>query len=326
MKTVSLPAIETSLLRLLSKHFGTDKAVRIAEPMLWAETHGKNSQGLLKLTGSEPLTAAKVTGELDINHRSPVSATIKANGQPSFYAAQIGTDLLIEKATTAGFAVVGINDVYTSCGTLGFYVERIAKAGLIGFMTARSSGSVAPFGALAQLYGTNPLAFGFPTAEEPLTFDMATAAITWYGLVLARMRGETIPAGCAVDKQGQPTVDPAAAMQGGILPFGDGHKGAGLSMMVEMLSGPLVGAAYCDTEATQDWGIFLLAFKPDLLVDAEAFRQHASQLIASTRSQPRLHPEVPVRLPGDAATAFQAKLAKTGTLEIEDAVAEVLGL
>jgi LDH2 family malate/lactate/ureidoglycolate dehydrogenase len=310
----------------LTKHFSPEKAKRIAEPMLWAEMHGKNSQGLLKLTGSEPLTAAKPTGELEITNRTQVSISIKANSQPSFYAAQIGTDILIEKALQAGFSVVGINGVHTSCGTLGFYVERMAKAGLIGFMTARSSGCVAPFGGLSQLYGTNPLAFGFPTAGEPLTFDMATAAITWYGLVLARMRGETIPAGRAVDKKGRPTIDPAAAMQGGILPFGGDHKGAGLSMMVEMLSGPLVGASYCDTEATKDWGIFLLAFKPDLLVDAEEFRHHASQLVELTRNQPRIDANVPVRVPGDAAAAFAAKVEKTGVLEIEDEVAVILGI
>jgi LDH2 family malate/lactate/ureidoglycolate dehydrogenase len=192
-------------------------------------------------------------------------------------------------------------------------------------MAARSSGCVAPFGGLSQLYGTNPLAFGFPTAAEPLIFDMATSAITWYELVLAKMRGEAIPAGRAVNKQGRPTTDPAAAMRGGILPFG-GYKGAGLGMMVEMLSGPLVGSAYCDTEATQDWGIFLLAFKPDLLVDAAAFRHHASRLIELSREQPQLDPAIPVRLPGDAAAAFQAEVERTGLLEIEDAVAAVLGL
>jgi Malate/L-lactate dehydrogenase len=120
------------------------------------------------------------------------------------------------------------------------------------------------------MFGTNPIGFGFPAAADSIVFDMATSALTWYGLVLARARGDAIPADVAVDASGEPTTDPAHAMEGALLPFDRGFKGAGLGMAVEILAGPLVGAAFCAIEG--EWGNTIIALDPGLLVDGERFK------------------------------------------------------
>ncbi|MDP9195244.1 MAG: Ldh family oxidoreductase [Pseudomonadota bacterium] len=325
MKTVTFPLLEEKLLAFLQQYFPAEVAQRCAEVMLWAEMHGKNGQGLLKLLGKENLQSVRPEGDLEIIRKTPVSVLINAHRQPSFYAAQIATDHAVEIGQKNGFALVGVNSFYTSTGALGFYAERLAKAGMIGLVMARSPGSTAPFSTKTPLFGTNPLAFGFPTMGEPLVFDMATSAITWYELVLAKMRGEAIPENVAIDRNGHPTTDPDAAMRGALLPFDRGHKGSGLGMMVEMLCGPLVGAGYCDFETyNKDWGFFILAFRPDLLTDLETFRKTASDLVRIVREQPSTGGQ-PVRLPGDAGRAFAGKIVEKGEISVEDKVAELLG-
>lgn len=192
---------------------------------------------------------------------------------------------------------------------------------------ARSPGAIAPFGTTTPLFGTNPIAFAFPTTAQPIVFDMATAAITWYELVLAKMRGEAIPDGVAIDATGALTTNPAAAMQGGILPFDKAYKGAGLAMMVEMMAGPLVGAAFCDCKTfDQDWGFFVLAFQPDLLVDAATFKQQATELAEIVTAQDKADGTGKVRLPGTRGRQHAAQVLQSDELWIEDEAAILLGL
>ena len=93
-------------------------------------------------------------------------------------------------------------------------------------------------GSYEPFLGTNPLAIGIPTAGSPIVFDMATAAIAWYGIILAQAEGETIPEGVAYDSEGRLTTDPTAALAGAIKAFG-GYKGAALALIVEVLTRPL---------------------------------------------------------------------------------------
>lgn len=325
MKSIPLIVIEEKLLSLLTEHFGADKAQRISDVILYAEQHGIEGQGLAKLAGTEPLQSIKPEAELEISHKSDVSCQINAHRQPSFYAAQTGVDIAINIAKRKGIAVVGINGVYSSIGSLAYYVERIAQEDMIGIVMAQCPPSIAPFGVLPPLFGTNPLGVAFPTNDKPVVFDMATAAITWYGLVLAKMRGQTIPDGLAIDTNGNLTNDPKAAMDGAILPFGNSAKASGLAMMVEMMAGPLVGATGCNVNFDGDWGVFILAFKPSLLVDTEVFKTNASAMIEIIRKAPTVNGEK-VRLPGDRANAFKENVLQTGMIELDEAIAAVFGL
>ena len=138
-------------------------------------------------------------------------------------------------------AIMGTYNTYTSTGMLAYYAEQIGKADLIAVVMAQSPEFVAPLGGRKGVFGTNPLCVAVPgPTEGPLILDMATAAITLFGAITAKANGTQLPPGVAVDSEGNPTRDPAAALAGAFLTFG-GHKGSGLSLIVELLGGVLSG-------------------------------------------------------------------------------------
>ena len=242
------------------------------------------------------------------------------------HAAQVATDLAIEKATRNGFAIVGVNGIYSGAGALGFYAERIAASDLIGIIMARSPAAVAAFNTKTPLFGTNPLAVSFPSLEQPVVFDMATAATTWYELVLAKLKGTNLAENTAIDSSGKPTVDPEEAMTGAILPFDGSYKASGLSMLVELMSGPLVGASYCGNRTmAEDWGFVVLALSPNLLNDTSEFKKAVSYLTQRVRKQ-QLDDSQPVHMPGDAGREHAKQILESGNIEVTKDIAALLSL
>jgi delta1-piperideine-2-carboxylate reductase len=150
---------------------------------------------------------------------------------------------------------------------------------LAAFACTPSHAWVAPFGGKRPLFGTNPLAFGWPRPNrDPFVFDFATSAVARGEIELHRRAGKPIPLGWAIDSAGEPTTDPAAALAGAMLAFG-GHKGSALSAMIELIAGPLIGdttsmesLAYDeDAEAAPYGGELILAIDPaGFLGDAAA--------------------------------------------------------
>ena len=117
-------------------------------------------------------------------------------------------------------------------GRSAYYVEMIANADLIGIHTAGSGRAVAPPGGRRPALGTNPIAFGLPSARGPIVFDMGTSAFMGTDLQYRERMGQLLPEGVAIDAAGQPTRDPTLARAGALLPFG-GYKGFGLAFIVQ---------------------------------------------------------------------------------------------
>src|SRR5580700_9351211 len=116
----------------------------------------------------------------------------------------------VEKASAVGIAVVGASDTWYT-GMLSYYAEIAATRGLVSMIASNASPWVAPFGATEGRLGTNPICFGFPSADEPVIWDVGTSAIIHAEVTLARRLGQLLPAGVAFDSDGAPTRDPAAA-------------------------------------------------------------------------------------------------------------------
>lgn len=315
--------LRAHVLGILAPRFGADAADRIAEVLLWAELSGVPTQGVLKLSGSEPLQDITPRSDLRIVHETALSIRIDAGANPAPLAVQQATDAVIAKASTSGFAIAGVHNLFSSTGAQGFYATRIAEAGLIGVVASRALGSTAGFGSIDPLFGTNPIAFSFPTQDAPLVFDITTSAMTFYGLVLADAKGESLAEGMAIDRDGRPTRDAQAAMDGALLPFG-GHKGAGLALVVEVLAGVLPGASFVNVDPAGDWGATVIAIDPQLLLDRDEFRRRCSELIERLRSA-RTGPQESIRLPGDRAKACYDEAVRTGAIDIDDAVLQKLG-
>ena len=160
-------------------------------------------------------------------------------------------------------SVIGVTDSWMS-GRSAYFVEMIAREGLVAIHTASSGSSVAPYGGTRPVLGTNPIAFALPGADGPLVLDMGTSAFMATELQLRARLGQPLPEGVAIDRDGQPTRDANEARQGALLPFG-GHKGFGLGLIVQAF-GLLGGAALPPAHriAPGDDGCVFTAFRPDL--------------------------------------------------------------
>jgi LDH2 family malate/lactate/ureidoglycolate dehydrogenase len=320
---IPIERLKSNVTDILKQNFPENEAAIIADYFIWAEMSGNKTQGLLKMTGTEPIQNTKPTSVIKVIRDKKLSQLIDAGANPAPLVSQIASDTVIAKAKEHGFGIVGINNIHTSNGAQAFYAEKIANNDLIGVVLARSSAAAAAFGGIEPVFGTNPIAFSFPTQEEPLVFDMATTAMTWYGLVLAKARGEKIPENVAIDKDGNPTTDPAEAMAGALLSFDRSYKGSGLGMVVEMLGGPLVGASYGQIEG--DWGSLFIAIDPDLLIDVDVFKTNSSNLVKKIKGA-KTNEGSSIRIPGEKSNLSLAECKASGLVEVDDVILEALGI
>lgn len=311
--------------KLSATYYTIDEAEKIAEVLLYAELSGKNTQGVLKLTGTEPAQNIKPEYPAKLLRETKVSALIDGGKSAGPLSAQVAAEVAIRIGKESGFSIVGLNNTYSSVGALGFYARKIAQQDLIGVVMANCPRSVALADALELVYGTNPMAFGFPTNEHPIVFDMSTAAITWYGLVRAQALGQKLPDNVAIDKDGNITTDPTAAMGGAILPTGNSHKGSGLGMVVELMAGALTGAGFVFDKGDKpdDWGTVFITFSPNLLIGTQQFKDNSSELVSKVRSKKTKSGNIP-HIPGyDTEIKVQAILA-SGEIDIDDTILQDL--
>jgi delta1-piperideine-2-carboxylate reductase len=172
--------------------------------------------------------------------RAPALLRVDAGGGFAQLAFETGLPVLVEKAKASGIAAMGINRC-VHFAALWPEIEAVTAHGLValGFHPEPRLGGAGRWH--AALFGTNPIAFGWPRpGPYPFVFDFATSAVARGEIELHRRAGKPIPEGWGIDAAGQPTTDPTAAMAGAMLTFG-GHKGSALSAMVELIAGPLIG-------------------------------------------------------------------------------------
>lgn len=324
---ITIQDLEQKILTTLAKKgFSNEDAQSIADYLMWAEKSGIKTQGIIKMTGTEPLQDIKPKHEIRVERDTKLSQLINGGAHPAPLVSQKATDVVIEKAKEHGFGIVGVRNTFSSNGAQAFYAEKIAGQDLIGIVCSRSPAATTGFDSIDPLWGTNPIGFGFPTEKEPLVFDMATSAMTFYGLILAKARGEKIPDNMAIDSEGNPTNDPASAMGGAIFPFDRGYKGAGLGMVIEMLAGPLTNSAWIDNKTfTEEWGSLFIAIDPNLLVDTPVFKKNASDLVGKIKSSRRRDGVEEIRLPGERGLQSRNEAEVSGVVEVEDAIMQELG-
>lgn len=287
-----------------------------AEIMTAAELCG-NNQGLVKMYQPALMAPAPGTAKPTIERETATSAVVNANQSPGMLAAVTAADLAVKKLESqAGpIALVGAYNTSTSSGQLAFYAERIAKKGYIGVALANSPEFVAAAAGGKAVFGTNPIAFGIPrSGGPPLTFDMATSAIALFGVLTAKAKGEPLPHGVAYAKDGSGfTTDAAEALEGGSIATFGGHKGAGLSLCVELLAGVLPGGAVlgqCESKKTaKSWGHAFIAIDPAGLVDD--FEGKAASVMDTVKSS-----GPGIRLPGENSSKIAVERAAAGTMPI----------
>jgi LDH2 family malate/lactate/ureidoglycolate dehydrogenase len=195
-------------------------------------------------------------------------------------------------------------------GIAGTYACMAAAEGLGGMAATNSTRLVVPTNGKAPRLGTDPIAFAVPTSGEPFVLDMSTSTVAWGKIEIARRAGLPIPEGWAVDSDGRPTTDPHQVK--GLTPLGgtldrSGHKGYGLGMMVEILTGPLAGNVWSnhvarawEQDAPPGTGHFFMAWRVDLFRELEAFKADMDVICRELRETPMADDASgPVLVPGD---------------------------
>ena len=186
-------------------------------------------------------------------------------------------------------------------------------------MFAQSPELVAPHGGKKAVFGTNPICVAIPGPEDgPLILDMATAAMTLFGLVTTKANGQQLPQGVAVGPDGEPTTDPDEALKGALLTFG-GYKGSGLSLIVELLGGVLPGGTQpggpVSKKLAKNWANTVIAIDPALIMDVEPFKARVRAVCAHVKSTGGS-----VLLPGEPEKNSYARNMASGTLDVSTAL------
>lgn len=240
---IDLEAIKPLSAQILtSAGYGQAHAQAIAEMIYTCQMDDCQSHGLFRLfMCCQTIQAGKIDGHVlpVISESDNAIVRADARGGMSLLAVDEAMPKLIDKTRKNAIAALAVNRCF-HFSALWPEVERLSQAGLAAMAMVPSHSWVAPAGGVHGTLGTNPLAFSWPRRNTtPFTFDFATSAFARGEIELYKRAGKTLPPGVAIDKDGNPTTDPDAALDGAMLTFG-GYKGSALSVMIELMAGPLI--------------------------------------------------------------------------------------
>lgn len=229
---------------LLTAGFNHDHARAVMETIIAGEIDGCASHGLWRTLGCvSTLKNGQVVPDAQprVEDRAAGILAVDAGGGFSPLAFDAGLPLLVEKARSQGIAAMAINHC-VHFSALWVEIEKLTDQGLVAMAYTPSHAWVAPAGGQTPVFGTNPMAFGWPRKQHPaFIFDFATSAVARGEIQLHRREGKAIPEGWGIDRDGQPSTDAAEVLDNGaMLTFG-GHKGSALAAMIELIAGPLIG-------------------------------------------------------------------------------------
>ena len=290
-----------------------DKASAIADILVEGDLMGHDTHGLAQL----PAYLAEIEsgsmardGEPKVIADSPAAVTWDGRRLPGPWLVLRAMELARERAASCGTGTVVIRrSHHIAC--LAAYLKRATDQGLLMLLTCSdaNSASVAPFGGLDPVFTPNPIAAGIPVPGTPVLMDISTSATTNGLTNRLKREGGRLPAQWVIDGHGNPTDDPAALFEepkGTILPLGgldSGHKGYGLTLLVEALTGGLAGHGRADPK--EGWGatVFLQILDPRAFAGIDAFQRQTAEVTQRCRASRPAKAERPVRTPGEQALA-----------------------
>jgi LDH2 family malate/lactate/ureidoglycolate dehydrogenase len=241
----------------------------------------------------------------------------------------------VDKAKKVGIAAVGTYNNYY-IGRVGQYTEMVAENNMIGVLySGVPVPMVAPWGGRASVFGTNPLSFGMPTSGRPIVVDFATSAVAFGKVVNAFLKGEKVPEGWIMDKDGKPTTDPkdyfvppyppeGENVIGAQLPAAE-HKGYGLAMVVEILGNVLTGSGY-DGRIKTGNGVFLQVINIESFVPLSDYMRRVDELVRKVKECPKAPGFTEIMLPGEVERRTEEKTKREGIRVLESSWQSVVHL
>jgi (2R)-3-sulfolactate dehydrogenase (NADP+) len=314
---ISASELETLIAAaLVASRTSEANAQSVARALVQAEIDGQKGHGIARVPSyAAQAKAGKVDGYAvpEVRQTRPASLMIDVRNGFAFPAFDLAIAQLPALAAAVGIAAAGFVRSH-HFGVVGRHVERLAEAGLLALAFGNTPKAMGAWGGKRAVFGTNPIAFAAPQAgKAPIVVDLALSQAARGKIVSAAQKGEAIPADWAVDEQGAPTTDAAAALKGALLPIG-GSKGAALALMVEILSVALTGARFAfeassffDAEgAPPGVGQLLIAIDPGAFGGTDLFARRVA-LLAGT-----IEGDGAARLPGSRRLALREKARRDG--------------
>ncbi|MDP7149564.1 MAG: Ldh family oxidoreductase [Paracoccaceae bacterium] len=246
MVQIALDEIESTVKSALVAHGAEDWiAAHMADAVRVAESYGNKICGLYYVESyCQQLMSGRVKGDAIPDVSRPRAGLVQVDArfgfaQPAFARA---LPMALAAARECGVATLAVGHAHT-CTSLGYFTEQIARAGMIGFGLTNATPIVAAPGGKTRVIGTNPIAFAVPDGKGgvAMQFDQSTTTVALGKITMAKAAGDRIPEGWALDKDGIPTTDPDAALQGSLVSMG-GYKGWGFGLMAELLAAGMTGS------------------------------------------------------------------------------------
>jgi LDH2 family malate/lactate/ureidoglycolate dehydrogenase len=324
-----------------------DDAALAADVLLAADLRGIDSHGVARLRGYfDAVRSGRInaTPEMRVVRETLTTATVDADNGLGLVVGPRANELAMDKALDAGSGWVAVRNT-NHFGIAGYYAVRAVERDLIGWAMTNSSALVAPLFGTARMLGTNPLAIAFPGEEEPpIVVDLATSAVAFGKIEIARRLQRQLPEGWAIDASGGPATDPQAVYDGGaLLPLGStrelgGHKGYALAVMVDVLSGVLSGAnwgpfapafAIAQTppgSVGAGIGHFFGALRIDGFIEPDEFKRQVDHLVRTFRASPAAPGTSGPLVPGDPERLAEEERRLGGIPLLQPVAAELEAL
>lgn len=306
---------------LVAEGMSHDEAQLVADSLVVADGWGHPSHGMLRLSWYVARLRSGAMHSVTSPERVvDFGAIAVLDGRDG--VGQIVADLAcreaVARAKTHGVGLVAVRNS-NHFGTAAYWTRRMADAGCVGILTTNGSPAMAPWGGLEKTVGANPWSVATPGGSHgTVVLDIANTGVARGKIYSALQKQQPIPIEWALTKDGAPTTDPREAIEGILLPMG-GHKGYGISFMMDVLSGVLTGSGIA-TEVAGPYvpdersrcGHLVIAIDIDALVGLEQFGNRMDELIATTKSVPLAHGVAEVFYPGEIENRAGASAAADG--------------
>lgn len=307
----------------------------VADSLVDAELCGLPSHGLSRVgIYVKRLKLGLVDADIRLRTIRETESTLLLDAQNGFgqVAMAEAADMAMKKASLSGVCAVAVRNS-THFGRAGYFAEAAARQGFVAITTTNSAARMAPWGSAEAMFGTNPLAIGIPCEPWPFLLDMSTSVAALGKIVIAAKAGKAIPEGWALDREGRPTTDAQAALDGTLLPVG-GPKGSGLALALDILSGVLsgagfgkgVGSLYRDFTRPEGCGHFMIVLNVAAFMPVELFRKCVAGYAAQIRAAKPAASDRPVILPGELEQQYKAQSLENGIALPAEVYRELLEL
>jgi LDH2 family malate/lactate/ureidoglycolate dehydrogenase len=322
-------------------------AMTVAALMAEADLQGSDGHGVSRLPQYARRIKAggfNVRPNIQVVRELPATALVNGDNGMGHLVMKRAAEIAIEKARITGIAWVN-SQFSNHAGPASLYATMPLKHDMIGlYFAVGNANHLPPWGGLDMLLSTNPIAAAIPAGDEkPIVLDMATTVAAYGKVKTKALRGETMPEGWMIDRQGKPLIDPKRADEGMLLPLGGmeaGYKGYGLAMIIGLLAGTLGGAAMGrdvidfnhDDDSVTNTGQAIAAINIAAFGDVAVFKASVDALVRDFRNSQRMPGIERIYVPGERSQETRANRTRDGIpiapalLRGLDQVADDLGI